>query len=106
MAKKKEVEYEVEEIIECISEVTNSDWGKFILRSRCGKDKPPMIDIRRIEAAPNVKDVKVGKGISLTDDEADRVVNVLVSLGYGNTENLKQALENRRESYGLGGEES
>lgn len=88
--------YQVEEIIENISESSNSNWGKFIIRASFD-DKPSTIDIRNMKVGD---DQIIGKGISLTDEEVDRVVNTLVSRGYGSIDTMKEEIDRRNKIFG------
>lgn len=88
--------YQVEEIIENISESANSNWGKFIIRASFD-DKPSTVDIRNMKVGD---EPIIGKGISLTDEEVDKVVDVLVSRGYGSVDTMKTEIERRNKIFG------
>ena len=100
-AKKREAydasKYVVEEVIETLSEGTTNDWGKFIIRARF-EDKPSTIDIRRMKFGDTTI---VGKGISLDNNECDKVVNSLAKRGYGSTEVFEEEIARRRKMYGF-----
>ena len=89
--------YKVEEIIETISEGKNNDWGKFIIKARF-EDNPSTIDIRRMKFG---EETVVGKGISLTDGECDKVVNSLAQRGYGSSEVFEKEIKRRKKMYGF-----
>lgn len=54
------------------------------------------IDIRRFNRNTNM----VFGGIRLTIEEAHRVCDILLDLGYGTTENIEEALKKRKELTG------
>ena len=93
--------YKVEEIIETLSEGYN-DWGKFVVKARYD-DKPSTIDIRRIKFG---EETIMGKGISLSDPECDKVVDSLAKRGYGTTEVLEDEIKRRKKMYGFSEEGS
>lgn len=88
--------YKVEEIIENISESTNSNWGKFIIRASFD-DKPSTIDIRNMKVGD---EQIIGKGISLTNEEVDIVVDSLLTHGYGTIDKLQSELDRRKKMFG------
>lgn len=88
--------YKVEEIIENISESNSSNWGKFIIRASFD-DKPSTIDIRNMKMG---EEPIIGKGISLSDEEVDTVVNTLISKGYGNIDILQEEIKRRQKVFG------
>ena len=77
MAKNKEFKSEVIEHISDLKEY-NSNYSKSILRMIWG-DNPITMDIRMVNKDKNF----VGKGISLTDEECDKLVDILLDRGYG-----------------------
>jgi DNA-binding PadR family transcriptional regulator len=48
----------------------------------------------------------MGKGISLSDPECDKVVDSLAKRGYGTTEVLEDEIKRRRKMYGFSEEGS
>ena len=89
--------YAIEEIIETLSEGKDNDWGKFIVKARF-EDHPSTIDIRRMKFGETTI---TGKGISLNDEECDKVVESLAKRGYGATEVLEDEIKRRRKQYGF-----
>lgn len=81
MAKQtKELEYEVVKELGVIKE--SGSWAtKVCLVSWSGK--PAKIDIRAWNEAPDAK-YKVGKGVTLSDEEAVRLFDILKENGYTN----------------------
>lgn len=100
MAKKKDFSrYKIEEIVATISEKKNSDWGKFIVKASMD-DKPSTIDIRNLKIAPN-GDITLGKGISLSNEEVDSLVEILIMVGFGNKNKIENLLSDREKQYGF-----
>ena len=105
MPKKKQAydptRYKIEDMWETISERPNSNWGKFLFRGRFD-DNPSTVDIRNVKIGG---ERIVGKGISLTDEETDTVVNALVKRGYGSIEVFDEEKKRRRKLYGFDDDE-
>lgn len=98
MASSKEFKSEVKELIAPIKENKNSNWCKYIARIAYNS-KPANIDIRNIKFEEDGSTF-LGKGISLTDEECDSVVDILVERGYGSTSKLKNSLNKRESVFG------
>lgn len=95
--KNTELPYNIEEFIGAIKESPKSDWCKAILRMTWG-DNPTTIDIRNIKMG----DTKIiGKGISLSNEEADRLIKILLDNGFGNLEDLEDAIKKKRSFFTL-----
>ena len=88
--------YKVEEFIETLSE-SSSGWGKRIVRGYMD-DNPATIDIRYMKVDED--GYRPGKGIALNDDECNKVVDTLVSRGYGDDDVLSKELDRRQRMYG------
>lgn len=92
------------EIIEVLGTVTPTEdlrtpIIKGVLRTlwkTANGDEEEGIDIRRFNRNNNM----VFGGIRLTIEEAHRVCNILLDLGYGSTENIEAALEKRKDLTG------
>ena len=82
---KKEFKSEVIERIGTLKE-TNG-YTKEILRM-IWSDNPITTDIRMVNKSNNF----VGKGISLSDEECDKLVDILLDQGYGSIEKIKEVL--------------
>ena len=85
MANKKEFKSEVIERIDTLKETNN--YSKEVIRMIWG-DNPITIDIRVVNKSNNF----IGKGISLTDEECDKLVDILLDRGYGSVEKIKEVL--------------
>lgn len=97
MAKfKKEADftYSIEEFIAPLKESEKHDWVKGVARIKWGNN-PTTLDIRNI----NLGDNSPKKGISLSDEEADTLTNILLDEGYGTVESIKAALDKRKSIY-------
>lgn len=95
--KKKKIEdfsFEIKEFIGVLKESDKHDWCKAVTKISWN-DNPPTIDIRNINVSQN----KIGKGISLTDEEADRLVDILLENDYGSLDILTKALERKRSRF-------
>ena len=82
---KKEFKSEVIERIGTLKE-TNG-YTKEILRM-IWSDNPITTDIRMVNKSNNF----IGKGISLSDEECDKLVDILLDQGYGSIEKIKEVL--------------
>lgn len=89
---KKEFDYEVTSELGVISGNENS-WYKGI-KTVSWDGRPAKVDIRDWNGNPDAK-YKMGKGISLTDEEVDNLVYILLKNGYGVTEQIDEILANR-----------
>ena len=83
---KKEFKSEVVEHIAILKE-TNC-YNKEVLRMIWGESNPMTIDIRMVNKNSNF----VGKGISLSDEECDKLVDILLDRGYGSIDKIKEVL--------------
>ena len=93
--------YLIEELLGNISKAEKeTGWDKYVVRARF-VDKPSTIDIRRIKVNENEEVTSIGKGIALTNEEADTTVDILVKLGYGTNEVLENEITRRKALYGL-----
>lgn len=86
MAKKdKEFKSEVIERVATLKEGNN--YSKEVLRMIWG-DNPITMDIRMVNKTNDF----IGKGISLSDEECDMLVDILLDRGYGSIEKIKETL--------------
>ena len=82
---KKEFKSEVIERIATLKE-TNG-YTKEVIRMIWG-DNPITMDIRMVNKSNDF----IGKGISLSDEECDKLVDVLLDRGYGSIDKIKEVL--------------
>ena len=76
------------EIIEHIAVLKESDkYSKEVVRMRWF-DNPITVDIRMVNKTNDF----IGKGISLSDEECDRLVDILLDRGYGSIDKIKEVL--------------
>lgn len=82
------------DVIEVLGHVRGNEdgWGIGVMKMAWG-DNPTTLDIRNV----NLVQERAGKGVSLSDTEAERLVEILLDNNYGTIESLKEAI-NRRES--------
>lgn len=92
--KKEDIKYEMIEFLGSVKENSNSDWSKSVARISWN-DKPSTIDIRNMNLSQEI----MGKGISLTDEEVDNLVDLLLSEDYGTVEALTEALEKKKNRF-------
>lgn len=85
MSNKKEFKHEVIERIDTLKESNN--YSKEVLRMIWG-DNPVTVDIRMVNKTNDF----IGKGISLSDEECDKLVDILLDRGYGSIEKIKEVL--------------
>ena len=85
---KKEFKSEVIERIDTLKE-TNG-YTKEVLRMIWG-DNPITMDIRMVNKTNDF----IGKGVSLSDEECEKLVDILLDRGYGSIEKIKEVLVKR-----------
>ena len=85
---KKEFKSEVIERIDTLKE--NNGYTKEVLRMIWG-DNPITIDIRMVNKSNDF----IGKGVSLSDAECEKLVDILLDRGYGSIEKIKEVLVKR-----------
>lgn len=83
--------YNIEEYIGSLKESTSHDWAKAVLRISWNEN-PSTLDIRSV----NMAQKRIGKGISLSNEEVDRLVSILLEQDYGTIEDLEKALKKKR----------
>ena len=88
MTNKKEFKSEVIERIDTLKE-TNG-YTKEVLRMIWG-DNPITMDIRMVNKTNDF----IGKGVSLSDEECEKLVDILLDRGYGSIEKIKEVLVKR-----------
>ena len=91
--KDKDFSYTIEQFVGSVKESDKSDWCKAVLRMKWG-DNPTSLDIRNVDMNPDNR--RIGKGISLTNEEADKLVSILLDEGYGSLESLEKAIEKKK----------
>jgi len=97
MAKKEKpekIKFEIVEFIGSLKESDQHDWCKLVARI-AWNDKPPSLDIRSM----NLSDHRAGKGISLTDEEVDKLIDLLLENDYGSLELLEKAVAKKRNRF-------
>ena len=82
---KKEFKSEVIEKVATLKE--GNSYSKEVLRMIWG-DNPITMDIRMVNKTNDF----IGKGISLSDEECDMLVDVLLDRGYGSIDKIKEVL--------------
>ena len=76
------------EIVQHIAVLKESErYQKEVLRM-IWNDNPVTVDIRSVDKQNNF----VGKGISLSDEECDKLVDILLDRGYGSVDKIKEVL--------------
>lgn len=96
MAKKSKEDftYNIEEFIAPLRESNKNDWVKGVARIKWG-DNPTTLDIRNINLATNA----AYRGISLSDEEADSLTNILLDEGYGDISDIEKAISKRKSMF-------
>ncbi len=92
--KNKPLEFKVEELIGPVKESKNSNWCKYIAKISYN-DRPANVDIRNIQFKED-GDYFLGKGISLTDEECDTMVDILLERGYGSIDQIAYVYDKRK----------
>jgi hypothetical protein len=85
---------EIEEIIGVLKENDHNDWIKAVGRV-AWNDNPATVDIRNFNMAKQ----QPMKGISLSDEEADRLVDILLENDYGSMEAITSAVERKKSRF-------
>lgn len=88
---KDDFSYEMIEFLGSIKESPSSDWSKSVARISWNGN-PSTIDIRNMNLGKDI----MGKGISLSDEEADSLVDLLLSEDYGSIEMIESALNKKK----------
>lgn len=100
MKKSKEFTKELnEDSITVFSSKPNTDWCKAVMKVKWN-GKSSTVDIRNIKMS-NEDEPFIGKGISLTPEDTDALVDTLISQGYGNMEIIEKELSERKSMYDL-----
>ena len=86
--------YEMIEFLGSIKENNNSDWSKSVAKI-AWNNNPSTIDIRNMNLSQDI----MGKGISLTDEEVDNLVDLLLSEDYGTINAISEALEKKKKRF-------
>lgn len=95
MAKNKDdFSYEMIELLGSVKESPSSDWSKSVARISWNGN-PSTIDIRNMNLSQEI----MGKGISLTDEEADALVDLLLSEDYGSINAIEDALNKKKKRF-------
>lgn len=89
MSEKKELK---KEVIEVLGYVRGDETGWGINVSKISWDgAPSTLNIRNVNSAKDI----IGKGVALSDYEADVLTDILVNSDYGSVEALKEAVKRR-----------
>jgi len=86
--------FSIEEVLGVIKESTKHDWCKAITKITWG-DNPTTLDIRNI----NMNNNRIGKGISLSDEETNNLIDILLECDYGSLESLEKAINKKRKRF-------
>lgn len=91
---KEEFQYQIKEILGVAStqENLNSSWVKAVLATLKGKEEEPGVDVRNF----NLEQKRMGIGVRLTPQEANRVCDILLSHGYGSLEVMEDQIKKRK----------
>lgn len=89
--------YEIGDILGVVKESNTTDWSKVVayfnwLANDKRKESTTTLDIRNY----NFGTKQIGKGISLSSEEADRLTNILLENDFGSLEELEKALKRKR----------
>ena len=92
----KEFTYNIDAYIGSLKESDKHDWTKSVLRIAWG-DNPSTLDIRNV----NMAQKRIGKGISLTNEETDKLVDILLELDYGSISSIESALQRKKDFFSV-----
>jgi hypothetical protein len=90
------IKFSVEEFIAPLKESEKHDWCKAVARI-AWQDNPTTLDIRNL----NMNIGKAGKGISLSNEEADKLVDILLDQDYGSLEVIEKALKRKTKRFSI-----
>lgn len=93
--KKEDFSYEVKEVIGTLCPDANihSEWCKSVLKTLMNNEEG--IDVRNYNEKSNI----MSKGIRLSIPEANELVNILLTNGYGSLEVIAREYEKRKSLY-------
>lgn len=100
MGKKSSEEFSctIKEFIGSVKDSSKHDWCKALMRITWGEN-PTSLDIRNVNMG--IDPPRVGKGISLSNEEADKLVALLLDEGYGSLEDLERAIKKKRSFFSI-----
>ena len=88
--------YEIGDILGVVKESSTTDWSKVVAYfnwlSEKKKGDKTTLDIRNY----NFGTKQIGKGISLSSEEADRLTNILLENDFGTLEELEKAIKRKK----------
>ena len=96
MKEDKEFTYNIDAYLGSLKESDTHDWTKSVLRISWG-DNPTTLDIRNV----NMSQKRIGKGISLNNEEADKLVDLLLDCDYGTLGALEEAIKRKKEFFSI-----
>lgn len=94
-----QITFEIDHMIGTLKPDSSSGWNKAVGFVRWN-DNTPTLDIRNMNLDKGV----MGKGISLSNEEADELVDLLLQNDYGSVKAIEEALEKRKSFYTISGE--
>lgn len=96
----KEFDYTIHDIYGVVDESDSSNWGIVLSKITWGKN-PPAYDLRKFNVTTlDEPEKKFSKGISFFHDEGvNRLSNLLIGMGFGDTEVLEESLAKRNSLY-------
>ena len=97
MGKKGEIKADIKKWHGIIKESKNSNWCKCIYTVSYN-GAPANVDIRNVKFNDDGTYI-FGKGISLTDEETDTTVDILLEKGYGTMEKISEAMKARNSMF-------
>jgi len=90
---KKEFKVDIKEWIGPVKEGKNTNWCKYVLKVSYN-DAPANLDIRNVKFNEDGTHM-FGKGISLTNEETDVLVDTLLDCGYGTLDKISSTAKAR-----------
>ena len=91
----KEFKCDIIEIIDVLSESEKNNWSKVLMKVSYN-DNAPVLDIRNIDMESiNSNKIIMGKGVTLTDEEAEKLTNALMNEGYLDEDDAEEYFNNR-----------
>lgn len=89
---KKDSEFKgvIEEVVGVLREYETHDWATVLARISWN-DNPSKLEIRQINLSKDI----IGKGVSFTDEEAERLTDMLIESDYGSVDAMQEAIKRK-----------
>lgn len=90
MARESKFKGVIEEVVGVLKEAETHDWATMVARISWN-DNPSKLEIRQVNLTQDI----IGKGIALTDEEAEKLTDILISSDYGSVDVMQEAIKRK-----------